>query len=430
MFNRSRLTLTQWFTLSMGSILVLFSGVLYLWEARSRLYFFDQGLYNTSEVIASGVEEITFKSQRRIDLEDAPLLGRDTIRLDADVVFARWYTPEKKLLQFMGDIPASRLTGEPGFQTLQNIEFASDSPLRQLTLPVYRDDRLLGYLQVAASLNPVTMSLQQLRLFLSIGLPFALAAIACTGWFLGGKAMRPIRSAYQRLSQFTADASHELRSPLAAIISNAQLGLMEPTSLTEQTNCLKTISATGEVMSRLIERLLSLARYQENPLFEGFQSTDVVGVLNDIGTNYAPRLTAQDLRFEKRFPDTAVVQGDAKLLYQAISNLLDNACRYTPEGGTIRLVCQRQSRWIVIQIEDSGMGIPKSDLPHVFERFYRVDPGRSRSLSPKASRQADSFGLGLAIVHQIIELHGGQIKVSSQLRQGTLFEIRLPLKAD
>lgn len=422
MFEQSRLNLARWFTLSMGSILVAFAGVLYLWEARERLYFFDQALYNSSQVIASGVEEITYGDQRRIDLEDAPLLGSDAIKLDTNIVFTRWYTPEKALLQFMGDIPAPTLETELGFQTLPGHGAAPDQALRQLTLPVYRDGQMLGYLQVAASLAPVALPLQQLRLFLGIGLPIALATIAFTGWLLGGQAMQPIRLAYQRLQQFTADASHELRAPLAAIISNAQLGLMAPTSPTEQADCLKIISEAGESMSTLVEHLLFLARHQGQLPPAAFQPTNVVALLFTMTADYTPRIAAQELHFEVTLPEgTALVQGEPGLLRQAIANLLDNACRYTPVGGTIRLIGQIQPRWVCIQVEDSGIGIPAEDLPHIFERFYRVDKERSR--------QAGGFGLGLAIVRQIVELHGGHIKVTSQVQQGAQFQIRLPLAA-
>lgn len=176
-------------------------------------------------------------------------------------------------------------------------------------------------------------------------------------------------------------------------------------------------------MSTLVGHLLFLARHQSNLPPEMFQPTDVVALLKTIKTDYAPRLLAQDLHFESILPDgSATVQGEQGLLHQAITNLLDNACHYTPTGGMIQLKCQVQASWIVIQVEDSGIGIPAADLPHIFERFYRVDQHRSR--------QAGGFGLGLAIVHQIIELHGGKIKVKSQLKQGSQFEIRLPLAAD
>ncbi len=173
-------------------------------------------------------------------------------------------------------------------------------------------------------------------------------------------------------------------------------------------------------MSTLVRHLLFLARHQGQLPPEAFQPTEVGALLTSIAADYNPRLTAQDLHFEVTLLEgTAWVQGEPGLLRQAIANLLDNACRYTPAGGTIRLVGQLQPRWVYVRVEDSGLGIPAEDLPHIFERFYRVDKERSR--------QAGGFGLGLAIVRQIVELHGGQIKATSQVQQGSQFQIRLPL---
>jgi two-component system, OmpR family, manganese sensing sensor histidine kinase len=421
MFEHSRLNLARWFTLSMGSILVVFAAVLYSREARDRLYAFDQALYSTSQVIVSGVEEITYGDRRRIDLEDAPLLGSDAIRLETPIVSARWYTPEKQLLQFMGAIPRATLEDRLGFQTIAEAHPRQPKRLRQLTLPVYREGQLLGYLQVAASLESVELPLQQLRLFLGVGVPVALGSIACVGWWLGGMAMQPIRAAYLRLQQFTADASHELRAPLSTIVSNAQLGLMEPTSPEEQAACLQIISEAGESMSALVGHLLFLARHQGQLPPQAFQPVDLTALLAGLAEAYTRRATAQDLRFEATLPGVPVVlQAEADLLRQAVINLLENACRYTLPGGTIHLRGELQSRWFCIGVDDTGIGIPEADLPHIFERFYRVNQARSR--------QSGGFGLGLAIARQIVELHGGQIKAQSQPQQGSQFEIRLPLK--
>jgi two-component system, OmpR family, manganese sensing sensor histidine kinase len=113
-------------------------------------------------------------------------------------------------------------------------------------------------------------------------------------------------------------------------------------------------------------------------------------------------------------------QAESDLLRQAVGNLLSNACKYTPAGGSVQLRLFTQSRWAVIQVSDSGIGIPPADLPHIFERFYRVDT--------KRTRQRGGFGLGLAIAKQLIEAHGGQISVTSVVGQGSKFQIELTLR--
>lgn len=421
MFKRSRRNLARWFTLSMGGILLAFSGLLYVREATDRLRFFDQTLYNTSRVMASGVEETVYQDQRQIDLENVPLLGSDAIFLETDLAFARWYTPEKQLLQFVGPIPPAQLNSATGFETISGE--AIDRPaqrFRQLTLPVYREERLLGYLQVAESLTPVEAPLQQLQLFLVAGVPLTLVVIALAGWLLGGTAMQPIRQSYQQLQQFTADASHELRAPLAGIVSNAQVGLMEPIDPQEQTARLKTIATVAESMGALVNHLLFLARH-EGPLpAAALRELDLGELLQPLLEAYHQQAATNGLKLISHLPDRPILlRAEPDLLRQAIVNLLNNACRYTPAGGEIAVHLTCRSRWAVVQVKDTGIGIAQADLLRIFDRFYRVDKVRSR--------QTGGFGLGLAITRQIVEAHAGQITVHSTPEQGSTFEVRLPL---
>jgi len=424
MFNRSRRNLARWFTLSMGSILIVFAGVLYFAEARKEMYLFDQGLYELSQLMIAGVENGIYENQRQVSLDQVPVLGDEALPISTRLRFARWYTPEKQLLQFAGPIPPEQLQGKSGFQmikqnakTLPDID--GDEWLRQLTLPVYQDGVLIGYLQMAASLAPVQATLWQLKVFLVVGVPVALGVIAFTGWWLGGRAMLPIREAYEQLERFTADASHELRAPLAAIVNNAEFSLFPPIDSEQQHQSLEKILVSARSMSVLISHLLLLARHQGRLPVARLQPTDLVGLLQDLVADYQTQATAKKLDLIGEFPQSPVIlKLEPELLRQAVGNLLSNACRYTPEGGKIRLKFWQSSHGAVIEVKDTGIGIAAADLPHIFERFYRADKARSR--------QTGGFGLGLAITQQIIQVHGGQINVISHPGQGTTFQINLP----
>jgi OmpR-family two-component system manganese-sensing sensor histidine kinase len=432
LFNRSRQNLATWFTLSMGSILVIFAALLYWREARDRLQTLDADLYNTAQIMAGGVEEIEYQSIRRIDLESVPLLGDDTLALDTYLHFARWYTPDRRLLQFVGDIPAATLDAPIGLVTLTDPALFPDSqagssqigspqPLRQLTLPVRRGEEVLGFLQIAASLDSVQEPLQELQLFLSIGVPMALGAIACTGWILGGVAMQPIRQSYQQLQQFTADASHELRAPLAGILSNAQVGLMEPIDPQEQSHRLQAIVEIAESMSALVGQLLLLARHSGHLPPNGLQFVDLGALVQQLVDNTQAQAASNQQTLRCAVPEMAVwVFAEPQILQMAIANLLHNACRYTPAGGTIDLILTQQPSRAILQVRDTGIGIDAADLPHIFNRFYRADTARSR--------ETGGVGLGLAIARQIVEAHQGSISVHSQIHQGSVFEIQLPLR--
>ncbi|MBD2254350.1 sensor histidine kinase [Nostoc parmelioides] len=420
MFNRSRRNLASWFTLAMGGILVVFAAAVYYVKVVDELEELDQLLYKKTTVMAASVRTELDNRRRRLDLDKVPLLGTKVEPLpDSQLVYAGWYDEQKRLVQFFGETPSDRLLVASGFNT---IKINRELWLRQVTLPVYQDGLLIGYMQAAMPLTDTEGTLAEFRLVLAISVPITLGIIALTGWWLGGVAMQPIRQSYDYLQRFTADASHELRSPLSAIVSNAQYGLLtKSTDPATQRQRLQKIFDIAQSMSTLVNDLLFLARYQGRIPIESLQTVDLKILLLQIKDDFLLHPETQHIKLLFTLPKYHVrVLGDANLLRQAFINLLSNACKYTPEGGQVELQLFTQSSWSVIQVVDNGIGIPQNDLPYIFERFYRVDK--------KRSRKTGGFGLGLAITQQIIQSHGGQINVHSVVNQGTTFQVLLPLK--
>jgi len=426
MFNQSRRNLARWFTLSMGSILVVFAGVIYYREVADDLETLDRLLYTKTRVMAASVQYEFREDQWQVDLENVPLLGGTLPLLATEVVYARWYDAERKLVQFFGATPPEQLIMVDEFQTIKTTDdpigtIPSDVWLRQVTLPVEQGGSVIGYLQVATPMTPLQEALRDFLLLLAFLVPVALGTIGLTGRILGGLAMQPIRDSYEQLQRFTSNASHELRTPLAAVLSNAQVGLLVPLEQEQQRNHLEQIVEAAKSMSTLVSNLLLLARHSGRVAPESLQDVDLTSLLHELAEFYSTQATAKQLKLKRDLPQQSVeLDAEPDLLRQAVGNLLSNACKYTPTGGTMQLRLFTQSRWAVIQVSDSGVGIPQADLSHIFERFYRVDT--------KQSRQAGGFGLGLAIAKQLIEAHGGQISVTSVVGQGSTFQIELPLR--
>lgn len=227
-------------------------------------------------------------------------------------------------------------------------------------------------------------------------------------------------AAFQRVTQFTADASHELRTPVSVMRTSAELALRKTRTETEYREALSQILHESEKVSRLIEQLLLLARADSGPAVSATESTNLNDILDKAWRQASILAEAKHLKSEKCIPASPVwVRGDSASLERLFLILLDNAVKYTAAGGQIELHLTTDDGFAVTEIRDTGIGIAPGDIAHIFDRFYRADRARSR--------ESGGTGLGLAIGRWIAEAHGGEIRVHSQPSEGSAFEVLLPL---
>ena len=239
-----------------------------------------------------------------------------------------------------------------------------------------------------------------------------------------------LQAAFERQRQFTADASHELRSPLAIIGLETDRALERSRSPQEYEKTLRVVQAENAWMGRLVNELLLLARIDSAQTAQQKEQLDA----SEIAVEVVERLTplAHNKGVQLKTGDLAEVYVQAERVYltQLLTNQVENAIKYSQGDHsqvlleTTRQVSPDQS-WALIRVADNGPGIAPEHLPHIFDRFYRIDPARSRSADPEGE-VAFSSGLGLAIASSIAKAYGGTIEVDSQLGRGTVFQVKLP----
>ena len=221
------------------------------------------------------------------------------------------------------------------------------------------------------------------------------------------------------LREFVANVSHELRTPLTAIAGFVEA--LQDGTVTDpvgQRQALATVGAETRRLQRLVAQLLDLSRIEAGQLPLAWQPVDLAALLNDSVEIFALRADEASIRLRAEISDSLTIEGDPDRLEQVFNNLIDNALKYTPPGGDVVVRARQDAQTAVVEVADSGIGIPDADRERVFERFYRVEKSRSGAGS----------GLGLAIVQEIVRAHGGQIGLTSQEGQGSTFTVRLPLK--
>lgn len=300
--------------------------------------------------------------------------------------------------------------------------------IRSVTISVFKDQSGLGeptrvgYIRASQSTEDIATAQRQMLLGLGAGGAIALGFVGLGGLWLTRKSVQPIEQSFRQLRQFTADASHELRSPLTAIQTSIDVILNHPERIhPKDAKKLAAISSATTQMSRLAQDLLLLAR-MDAPLESSPHEQAMVNLehlLQEVIDLLGLSAEMKDIGLKFSCNTTLPVIGDRMQLNRLFSNLVHNAIQYTPDGGTVHVKAMRQGRIAVVQVQDTGIGIAEDQLPHIFDRFWRADKARSR--------QEGGTGLGLAIVKAIIQRHNGRIAVTSTVGQGTCFSVRLPL---
>ncbi len=459
MFHATRRRLAIWYTTVTAVLLLVFASGVYLYVRNTLIERVDDTLLHVVEVVERNLviepDYPAVGKKLHINVEASFRDNADTV--EDDRIDLEWFNSTGDLLWSTFSEPLNipihfNRTGET-VQILNKEDPSShEILLRQVTQRMQIGRQVLGYLRVSHPWFEVTKPIQQLAIDLSLGTGLMVFSVALCGWFLSGKAMEPVLLSYQRLKQFTADASHELRSPITLIQTNIQVALAEPelsssnsTSLQYRQN-LKVLERLTKRLGRLVDDLLFLARQDSGIVQPQFAACPLDALLIEVVEEQ--QLLAKEKRItlsiELIEPPQAqttpeqldtwfTLSGDWNQLARLFTNLIENALNYSSAGDRVQVIVQRittlselpslltpPGAWMQIKIIDTGIGIAQADLPRLFDRFYRVDPARTHT-------NHSGSGLGLAIASAIVLNHQGQIHATSIIHQGTTFTVNLPV---
>ncbi|OTY62505.1 two-component sensor histidine kinase [Bacillus thuringiensis serovar graciosensis] len=272
--------------------------------------------------------------------------------------------------------------------------------------------------QIVRDITAEESMLNTLFLILVIGCSIGSVCAIGIGFFLAGRALVPIQNSWEKQQQFVSDASHELRTPLAVIQSKTDVLFQSPSAtIEEKAMDISTISKECRRLSKLVANLLLLARSDSNQIEMDKKTFEMDTLLEEIVDPYKELASYQEKEMILKVERGVSFMGDRERIHQMMVILLDNAMKYTNEGGQIQINCTQTSSSIRIQVKDDGIGVKEEDIPKLFDRFYQGDKARSTS---------EGAGLGLSIANWIVEKHYGKILVESKWGEGTCFEVNFP----
>lgn len=286
--------------------------------------------------------------------------------------------------------------------------------------PVMQGEQQLGILYMFKNMNFYYQAAYK-TLFLLLCLALVLFLLACYGgYLLAGRNIRPVQAMYEKQKQFTADASHEMRTPLA-VMKLAVQGIKEDddSSLSPfAQESVGMLAGEADRLSRLTENLMTLARSDEDALPVYTTQVDMSALCRRVGAQMALLAGEKGISLQQDVQDDLLVQGDEMALSRLLIILLDNAIKYSPANSKILLRAAAIKERLVLEVRDEGCGISDADKQKVFDRFFRVDKARSRSQG--------GLGLGLSLARAIVGQHQGSIKVLDNEPVGTIMYVSLP----
>ena len=410
MFNSVRIRLMLWYAGVLALSLVAFALVIYYAAAKGFHDRQDESLRSTAQTVASAYVE---------EIGEAHSLTKAAEIVLVELTFPNRYV---QIIDSNGhsiasskNLSGTHLTIPPG-----TVGFVTVDDTRVAVVPV-SSDPTLGFAAVAEPLSVLEEGLGQLRRDFFAGVPLVLVLASLGGYILARKSLEPIASMVNEQQRFIADASHELRTPLAVLRGETEVALGRTRTVEEYQESLTLIQEEAERLSRIVEDLFILARQPiQSPTALVKEPVSLTDVVKDCARAAQVLASRKGVRLKLENDSTSIaLNADEELIKRMILNLLDNAVKYTPEGGEISLALEKHNGSAEIVVRDTGIGLSQTDQQRVFDRFYRVDKARSRALG--------GAGLGLSIARSIVEAHGGNITIDSTPRHGSTFTVSLPL---
>jgi heavy metal sensor kinase len=459
-----RFRLTLWYGSSLALILVLFGVVLYGFRAHSLRDHLDRSLTEAATAAVRSLEH--HRLGPLIHYED---LSADFPELAVLDKFFHIFSPTGSITIHSPnirahEIPLSRTALEAAFAgkiTFESAKFTDEPALRLLSVPIIQDGTLVNIVRVGTSLAAIEESLEGLALLLLLALPVAFVVSVAGGWFLAGRALRPVGSitlaaqriaagdltqrlavaqssdeigrlaatfndmiarleaSFRQVRQFTTDASHELRTPLTVLKGETELALRRPRSPEDYRVVLESSLEEIDRMTRIVDELLFLSRADLGEVTLESVPVRLESLVEDVGRQAGFLGPEHGVNVTVKTMTPATVVGDELRLRELLLNLVDNAVKYSSPGGSVELGLVRDGSHARLSVTDQGIGISPEDHARIFDRFYRSDNARAHVKK--------GTGLGLSICKWIAEAHQGSIRVQSVPGQGSTFTVVLPV---